>query len=274
MASSVSFDRVSDIYDATRGLPPEVSLAVTNSILNIVSATPETTFLEPGIGTGRIALPIVRRGYRYTGVDISEKMLDELRRKLGDESHRLTLIKGDATALPFGDRSFDVALTVHVLHLIPNWRQALSEIRRVLKSGGVYLYTHGRMNPTNLDDDYNQGGFEFDQRWRSILADRGYSVVNYGATEQEVLDALIEQGATLETVVAAQWRVELTVGKLLDRYQNKAFSACWQVPDNIFPDAIQALREWCQQRYDSLEQDLSFEQKFKIVVVRWAASGN
>jgi ubiquinone/menaquinone biosynthesis C-methylase UbiE len=79
---TISFDRVSDIYDATRGLPPDVSEQVTNSILNLVSATPDTAFFESGIGTGRIALPIVQRGYSYTGIDISEKMLDELRRKL------------------------------------------------------------------------------------------------------------------------------------------------------------------------------------------------
>lgn len=265
---AVSFDRVSDIYDATRGLPPNVSEQVTNCILNLVCATPDTTFFEPGIGTGRIAIPIVQRGYSYTGADISEKMLDELRRKLQGVPHRFALVNADATALPFGDDSFDVALTVHLLHLIPAWRQAIAQIRRVLKPEGIYLYSHGRMNSKT---DVTQGQIDFEQRWQTILAECGHAVKHYGATEEEVLEALSEQGATLETVVAAQWQVELTVGKLLNQYENKIYSSCWQVPDDIFSRAILDLREWCQQHYDSLDYDLSHEAKFKLVVVRnWA----
>ncbi|WP_292874033.1 hypothetical protein [Nostoc sp. LPT] len=39
MTATISFDRVSDIYDATRGLPPEISEQITDFILNLVSAT-------------------------------------------------------------------------------------------------------------------------------------------------------------------------------------------------------------------------------------------
>ena len=214
-------------------------------------------------------MPIVRKGYSYTGVDISEKMLDELRRKIQGVSEQITLVNADATALPFDDNSFDVALTVHLFHLIPTWREALAEVRRVLKPEGVYLYSHGRVGRENLDEfDFNQKRFDFDRRWENILADCGHSIIRRGATEQEVLEALREQGATLETVVAAQWRDELTVGELLDRYENRTYSSCWQVPDDVFPSAIKSLREWCQQHYGSLEAELSHENRFKFVVVR------
>ncbi|WP_081403159.1 HAD hydrolase family protein [Scytonema hofmannii] len=126
-SATVSFDRVSDIYDSTRGLPPGVSEQITETILKIVSPTPDTKFFETGIGTGRIALPIIQKGYSYTGIDISEKMLDELRSKLQGINHRATLYAGDAANLPFGERSFDVAITVHVFHLIANWQKALAE---------------------------------------------------------------------------------------------------------------------------------------------------
>jgi ubiquinone/menaquinone biosynthesis C-methylase UbiE len=268
MTTSVSFDRVSDIYDATRGLPPAISEQVTDTILAIASATPDTTFLEPGIGTGRIAIPIVKRGYAYTGVDISENMLNELRQKLSRESHRLTLINASATNLPFADHAFDVVLTVHLLHLIPDWQQALAEIRRVLKPGGLYLYSHGRVKQKTNDDDFNPLRFEFDQQWRAIVASYGHEITDYGATEEQVSTTLTAQGATLTSTIAAQWRIELTVGELLDRYENKYYSACWQVPDSIFPQAIRDLRQWASQRYSSLEDDLSHDARFKLVAVR------
>ncbi|WP_414520260.1 class I SAM-dependent DNA methyltransferase, partial [Synechococcus sp. H55.10] len=78
---SVCFDRAADFYDATRSFPPAVEEEIADAILAAVGATPETHFLEVGIGTGRIALPLIRRGCPYTGIDISERMLAVLRRK-------------------------------------------------------------------------------------------------------------------------------------------------------------------------------------------------
>ena len=271
MTSTISFDRVSDIYDATRGLPSGISEQVTDFILNLVSPTAETKFFETGIGTGRIAVPIAKRGYSYTGVDISEKMLAELHRKLEGISHRLTAVKADATSLPFADNSFDVALTVHVFHLVSAWKQALAEIRRVLKPGSIYLYTHGTVDYIKGSEEINQGKFDFQQRWEAIIAGYGYPLPRYGAIEEEVLTELREQGATLETVVAARWGSELTVGKLLESAENKVTRHSWHLPDDIFARAIQDLREWSLQHYGSLDYDLSGETRFKIVVVRnWA----
>ncbi|MBE9007768.1 class I SAM-dependent methyltransferase [Fortiea sp. LEGE XX443] len=271
MTTTISFDRVSDIYDATRGLPTGVSEQVTDFILNLISPTAETKFFETGIGTGRIAIPIAKKGYSYTGVDISHKMLSELHQKLEGISHQLTTVKADATFLPFADNSFDVALTVHVFHLISAWKQALAEIRRVLKPGGIYLYSHGNMNSIRVNEDVNQDRFEFHKRWKAILASYGYVLPRYGAKEDEVLAELHQQGATLETVIAATWCIEMSVDKLLQHHESKIYSSAWNIPDDIFTCAIQDLREWCLQRYNSLDYNFSEERKFKFVIVRnWA----
>ena len=94
-------------------------------------------FLKPVLAPGRIALPMVERGYAYTGVDVSEAMMNQLRQKVAGKPHRLTLLKADATALPLEANQFDVAIAAHILHLIPAWQQALGEIHRVLKPDGV-----------------------------------------------------------------------------------------------------------------------------------------
>ncbi|MDF5732494.1 MAG: class I SAM-dependent methyltransferase [Rhizonema sp. PD38] len=264
-SATVSFDRVSDIYDATRAFAPRVSKQVTESILNIVSPTPDTKFFETGIGTGRIALPIIQKGYSYTGVDISEKMLNELYYKIQESNHQVTLEKADVTALPFADKSFDVAITVHVFHLVSAWKKALAEVQRVLKPGGLYLYSHGRVNASTT---VTQAQLDFEQHWRDILASYGYKVNRFGATQEEVLAALREEGATLETVIPAKWRVDLTVGELLKRYENRIYSASWYIPEEIFPSAIQDLQEWSKQHFGSLDYDLSHEDQFKLTVVR------
>src|SRR5438876_5508731 len=79
---SLSFDRVAHAYDATRGYPPGIDQQIAEAIIQTVDAKPETTFMEVGVGTGRIAFPLASLGHTYTGVDISEKMVKLLATKL------------------------------------------------------------------------------------------------------------------------------------------------------------------------------------------------
>jgi SAM-dependent methyltransferase len=49
--------------------------------------------LEFAVGTGRVAIPLVARGLRVTGIDLSRPMLDELRRNIPE--HQLPVVEGD-----------------------------------------------------------------------------------------------------------------------------------------------------------------------------------
>ena len=102
----LSFDRVADIYDATRALPDHVLATIAQTIVTATNAAEASRFLELGVGTGRIALPLLQYGFSYTGVDISPAMIDVLRTKAGD-FEKLTLVEADVTQLTFADASFD-----------------------------------------------------------------------------------------------------------------------------------------------------------------------
>ncbi len=97
--------------------------------------------LEIGIGTGRIALPLVRAGVAIAGVDISREMLRRLVIKAA--SSQLQIAVADATRLPFREHSFASAIAAHVLHLIPNWAIAVEELLRVVRPGGTILASRG-----------------------------------------------------------------------------------------------------------------------------------
>src|SRR5579862_6157046 len=142
---SISFDRAASYYDATRGYPPDVEQAIGQAIVAAAAATPATRFLEIGVGTGRIALPVIALGFDYTGVDISAAMMDRLREKLEDieratgQHPRATLLEADMQALPFDDAHFDVVIAAHVFHLVGDPARAWQEAMRVLRPGGVLL---------------------------------------------------------------------------------------------------------------------------------------
>ncbi len=83
---SLSFDPFAHIYDETRGYPEPVAHQVAQAIDQAANATAQTAYLEVGVGTGRIAIPLASLGRIYTGVDISQKMVDRFKEKLSAAS--------------------------------------------------------------------------------------------------------------------------------------------------------------------------------------------
>lgn len=94
--------------------------------------------LDVGIGTGRGSLPLAREGYRVTGVDVSQAMLDQCRREAATTPIRL--VQGDLAALPFENEQFDSLISLNVAVHFPNWRDALRDWARVVRPGGRLVF--------------------------------------------------------------------------------------------------------------------------------------
>src|SRR2546423_14667794 len=67
----LSFDRVATIYDETRSLPPR---AMARVLAVLVDELHRKRVLEIGVGTGRYAVPLQKRGFRWGGRDISVRI--------------------------------------------------------------------------------------------------------------------------------------------------------------------------------------------------------
>ncbi len=100
--------------------------------------------LEIGIGTGR-NLEFYPASARLVGVDVSQGMLAIARRRAKDLGRDIDLRQGDAESLMFADESFDTVVCTLVLCSVPDDRQTLSEVQRVLKhEGRLVLVEHVR----------------------------------------------------------------------------------------------------------------------------------
>jgi ubiquinone/menaquinone biosynthesis C-methylase UbiE len=101
---------------------------------------PSHTVLDVGCGTGTLAVEIVRRvpGIRMTALDPDPKALAIARRKAGRDAVAIRFDEGFGDALPYPDASFDRVFSSMMFHHIPreDRTKVLSEIRRVLKTGG------------------------------------------------------------------------------------------------------------------------------------------
>ncbi|MGD9957777.1 class I SAM-dependent methyltransferase [Nocardioides sp.] len=100
----------------------------------IVSARP-TDVLEVGCGTGCFAARVQAShpGIRLTAIDQSPRFV-ELTAGRGVEARR-----ADVQDLPFKDDSFDVVAAMWMLYHVPDLDKALSEVRRVLRPGGLFV---------------------------------------------------------------------------------------------------------------------------------------
>jgi ubiquinone/menaquinone biosynthesis C-methylase UbiE len=97
--------------------------------------------LEVGCGDGTIWRENADRipdGWRLTLTDVSAGMVEAARAVLGD---RAQYAVASVAELPFADESFDGAIANHMLFHLEDRTRALSEIRRVLRPGGLFVAT-------------------------------------------------------------------------------------------------------------------------------------
>lgn len=109
-------------------------------LANMIGRIQERDVLDVGTGTGRAALLLARGGAHVTAVDASEQMLEVARRRAAEELAKVDFRRGDAHALEFGNRSFDVVVCLRVLMHTPNWRRSLSELCRVAERLVIFDY--------------------------------------------------------------------------------------------------------------------------------------
>jgi ubiquinone/menaquinone biosynthesis C-methylase UbiE len=82
------------------------------------------------------------RPRRLVALDYDPSMVGRARRRVGrrDAGGGIDLAVADATHMPFAADEFDALFEAGVLHHVPDWRAALTEISRVLRPGGVLFF--------------------------------------------------------------------------------------------------------------------------------------
>lgn len=175
------FDTIASVYDES--LPAHVVEHYLRKRAAFVAAhCPRGAGLDVGCGTGALAARLAGMGYTMTGVDPSDGMLEVLRTR----APSVEAVVASGTELPFPDDSFDVVLTVAVMHHIAqpqDVRRTLAEMVRVVKpSGRIVVWDHNPRNPY----------------WRVLMArvpqDTGEERL---IPEREVVDVLTSAGGRI-----------------------------------------------------------------------------
>lgn len=105
---------------------------------------PDARWLDAGCGSGYFSRELATQGCRVTGVDAAQGMVNDsaARAEAKGLSDRTSFrLVGSIEHLPFDDASFDGVLCSSVIEYVPDAGQALGEIARVLRPGGLALMT-------------------------------------------------------------------------------------------------------------------------------------
>jgi ubiquinone/menaquinone biosynthesis C-methylase UbiE len=133
--SREKFHKQAEKYDS--GNKGKHARSLYESVINKLDELSFTKLLDVGCGTGNL-LKLISSRYdvQLAGVDLTPKMLNITRIKLGDE---VDLKVADSEELPFDDNKFDMVICTDSFHHYPHPEKVLAEIKRVLQQDGMFL---------------------------------------------------------------------------------------------------------------------------------------
>ena len=110
--------------------------------------------LDVGCGTGADLIAMTEwlpRGGQAAGIDVSESMIAEARRRASGLDFTISFGTGDAANLPYGDASFGACRAATVLQHVPDASQVIREMIRVTRPGGRVAALEFDQDSTMLD---------------------------------------------------------------------------------------------------------------------------
>jgi SAM-dependent methyltransferase len=250
--NSVSFDRAAEYYDATRGRSAAGAARETQAL---VAALPKSgPVLEIGVGTGQVAIPLHEAGISMVGLDLSRAMMDVLVRKAGRPP--FPLVNADATSVPVRDDGVEAALFRWVLHLIPNWRDAVAELVRVVRPGGTVLATLGGAG---------SGPKSAIRKRFAALAGIDRRPAGIDWSDFDALDeAFRAHGAVIAELEPFEDVDDESIEEYLQRLADGRFSWTWSASEESRHHAAAEVRAWAEAEFGPLEDTETVG-----YVVRW-----
>lgn len=138
------------------------------------------SLLEIGCGMGTDLLQFARGGASCTGIDLTPRSVEITRHRFALYGYPGSFMVSDGEKLPFRSDTFDIVYSNGVLHHTPDTAEAIREIHRVLRPGGVAKVMLYHRNSLNY--------------WVEIILRRGILGGEYlrGRTSEEIMSRVIE----------------------------------------------------------------------------------
>lgn len=147
------FDAIAPKYDLLNHvLSMNIDKGWRRRVVKSVQSLAPSSILDIATGTGDLAIALKKRipQAAVTGSDLSPEMLEVARGKIAARELNIELIVADAEKLPFHDESFDVITAAFGVRNFENTVVGLSQMRRVLRTGGTMIILEFSTPPPSL----------------------------------------------------------------------------------------------------------------------------
>lgn len=121
------------------GSPPWDSGITPPEVFEFIQAHPAGRALDVGCGTGTNVITLAKAGWQVTGFDFAPRAIQIAKRKIKQADIDAQLFTDDATRMKNVSGKFDLVLDMGCFHGIPNKVDYLTQLDRVLASGGFWL---------------------------------------------------------------------------------------------------------------------------------------
>ena len=171
------------------------------AMLRMLPSVAGLCVLDAGCGTGRYARLMVELGAgRVVALDSSEAMLRRAR-SVGAQ------VRGDLSALPLGDAMFDLVVSGLALPDVADLRCVVAEWRRVLRPGGLVVYSTlhpdgGRLGWARTFET-SEGSWALPAYWHTP-ADQREACASAGLTVEHVAEPSLDQSNPVAFVLRAR----------------------------------------------------------------------
>ena len=125
------YDDIGTGYNSTRKADPYL----TSRIIDLLQPEKNKHYLDVGCGTGNYTYALWQQGIKFTGLDPSQRMLDEAKK----HQCEIEWVNGNAENIPFPENSFQGAIATLTVHHWKNQVLAFREINRIMTPEGRFV---------------------------------------------------------------------------------------------------------------------------------------
>lgn len=195
-----AYEQLAEAYASKIETKPHNAYYERPATLSLLPDVNGMLVLDAGCGPGLYAQILKERGADVVSIDVSPKMLELARKRLGDDADlRLADL---SKPLELDDASFDLVLSPLVMDYIEDWHAAFAEFYRVLKSRGRFIFSVGHPFSDYLyfkSENYFETEF-VGSEWRGFEPVKVY-VPTFRRSLSSIFSPLTESGFVIEKVV-------------------------------------------------------------------------
>jgi ubiquinone/menaquinone biosynthesis C-methylase UbiE len=250
----VNFNNYAGVYDDTRAVSPEILSLFGKKLKEFVPNF--QNLLEIACGTGRITQGLVENNFSVTGIDVAEKMLEKAIQKSKTNYWFFNGILADTRFIPLKKQTFDIILTVHILHLIKDWEKVMKELLRCLTQNGAYIFG-------DFSRKYHNSP-PFIHYWKYLNENFNMAeTLRIGAKSQREVENFMKKNGFKSQYYGYKDEISIKKERLIDLVNGRYFSGQRNVKDNQHIEVINHLK---RNNYflPKNENEVQLEEEFKI----------